>query len=52
MAPKVAGVLDVGILKVLLGSPMTKCHLDVGPVAMHKVYYKGEGHSFPKFGPW
>jgi hypothetical protein len=25
-----------------------KCHLDVGPVAKHKVYYKGEGDGFPQ----
>ncbi len=31
-----------------LGSPGTKCHLDVGPVARHKVYYKGEGSGFPQ----
>jgi hypothetical protein len=24
-----------------------KCHLHVGPVANHKVYYKGEGGGFP-----
>jgi len=26
----------------------TKCHLDVGLVAMHRVYYKGEGGGFPQ----
>jgi hypothetical protein len=25
-----------------------KCHLDVGPVAKHKVYNKGEGDGFPQ----
>jgi hypothetical protein len=30
------------------GSPMTKCHLDVGLVVRHKVYYKGEGGGFPQ----
>ncbi len=29
-----------------LGSPETKCHLDVGLVERHKVYYKGEGDDF------
>ncbi len=24
----------------------TKCHLGASPVAMHKVYYKGEGGGF------
>ncbi len=31
-----------------LGSPETKTHLDVGFVANHKVYYKGEGGGFPQ----
>jgi hypothetical protein len=30
-----------------LGVPI-KCHLDVGPMAKHKVYYKGEGVGFPQ----
>jgi hypothetical protein len=30
------------------GSPETKWHLSVGPVAKHKVYYKGEGGGFPQ----
>jgi len=30
------------------GSPRTKCHLDVGLVERHKVYYKGEGGGFPQ----
>jgi len=30
-----------GISKFPLGSPGTKCHLDVGLVKRHKVYYKG-----------
>jgi hypothetical protein len=34
------------------GNPGTKCHLDVGLVERHKVYYKGEGGGFPKSGPW
>ncbi len=29
-------------------SPETKCHLDVGLVKKHKVYYKGEGDGFPQ----
>jgi hypothetical protein len=28
--------------------PGTKCHLDVGLVERHKVYYKGEGGGFPQ----
>jgi len=31
-----------------LGSPGTKCHLDVGLVKRHIVYYKGEGGGFPQ----
>jgi hypothetical protein len=31
-----------------LGSPETKCHLDVGLVEKHIVYYKGEGGGFPQ----
>jgi hypothetical protein len=30
------------------GSLGTKCHLDVDPVASHKIYYKGEGGGFPQ----
>jgi hypothetical protein len=31
-----------------LGSPKTKCHLDVGLMERHIVYYKGEGGGFPQ----
>jgi hypothetical protein len=31
-APKVTGVLVVGILRLPLGSPETKSHLDVAPM--------------------
>ncbi len=30
------------------GSLGTKCHLDVGLVERHKIYYKGEGGGFPQ----
>jgi len=30
----------------------TKWHLGVGPMAKHRVYYKGEGGGFPKSGLW
>ncbi len=36
------------ISRLPLGSPGTKCHLDVGLVDRHKVYYKGEGDGFPQ----
>jgi hypothetical protein len=32
---------------VSLGSPGTKCHLDMGLMKRHRVYYKGEGGGFP-----
>jgi hypothetical protein len=47
-APKVAGVPTLAISGLPLGSPRTKCHLDVGIVTRHKVYYKGEGGGFPQ----
>jgi hypothetical protein len=47
-APKVAGVPTLGISGLPLGSPKTKCHLDVDPMARHRVYYKGEGGGFPQ----
>jgi hypothetical protein len=47
MAPKVKGIPAVGILRLPLGNPGTKCHLDVGLMEKYKVYYKGEGGGFP-----
>ncbi len=44
--PKVTGVLTLAILGLPFGSPETKCHLDVGLVERHKLYYKGEGGAF------
>jgi hypothetical protein len=38
----------VRILGLSLGSPGTKCHLDVGPMERHILYYKGEGGGFPQ----
>jgi hypothetical protein len=38
----------VRILGLPLGSPRTKCHLDVAPVERRKVYHKGEGGGFPQ----
>ncbi len=46
--PKVVGFPTLAISGLPLGSPETKNHLDVGPVASHKVYYKGEGGDFPQ----
>jgi hypothetical protein len=47
-APKVKVAPIMGISKLPLGSPRTKCHLDVGPMANHNVHYKGEGGGFPQ----
>jgi hypothetical protein len=47
-ASKVAKVPIVWISGLPLGSPETKCHLGAGPMAMHKVYYKGEDGGFPQ----
>jgi hypothetical protein len=30
------------------GNFETKCHLDAGPMASHRVYYKGEDGGFPQ----
>jgi hypothetical protein len=46
--PKVMGVPILAISGLPLGSLETKCHLDVGLVERHKVYYKGEGGGFPQ----
>jgi hypothetical protein len=45
-APKVARVPIVGIPGLPLGSPSTKCHLDVAPMERCKEYHKGEGGDF------
>jgi len=47
-APKVAGVPTLAIWGLPFGSPRTKCHLDVGLVERHRIYYKGEGGGFPQ----
>jgi hypothetical protein len=46
--PKVVRVPTLRILGLPLGSPRTKCHLDVGLVERHKIYYEGEGGGFPQ----
>ncbi len=46
--PKVAGVPTLGILGLPFGNLGTKCHLDVGLVERHKVYYKREGGDLGK----
>jgi hypothetical protein len=47
-APKIARVSTLGISRLPFQSPETKCHLDVGLVERHKVYYKGEGGGLPQ----
>ncbi len=42
------GVPILTILGLPLGSIETKCHLNVGLVERHRVYYKGEGGGFPQ----
>jgi hypothetical protein len=51
-APKVAKIPTLVILGLPLGNPETTCHLDVGFVETHIIYYKGEDGGFPKSGPW
>jgi len=51
-APKVVGVPTLAISGLPLGSPGTKCHLDVSLMERRKVYYKGEGGDFPKSRLW
>jgi len=46
--PKVAGVSILAISGLPFGCSKTKCHLDVGFVEKHKIYYKGEGGGFPQ----
>jgi len=47
-APKIAKIPSLAISGLPLGSPETKCHLDVGFVERHKVYHKEEGGGFPQ----
>ncbi len=48
MGPQTCKSPNFGNSGLPLGSPKTKCHLDVGHVASHRVYYKGEGGGFPQ----
>jgi hypothetical protein len=47
-APKVTEVPTLGISRLPHGILGTKWHLGVGPMARHRVYYKGEGGGFPQ----
>jgi hypothetical protein len=46
--PKVMGVPTLGISRLPFGNLGTNCHLDVGLVKRHILYYKGEGGGFPQ----
>jgi hypothetical protein len=46
--PQNRGNTTLAISGLSFRSPRTKCHLDVGLVQKHKVYYKGEGGGFPQ----
>jgi hypothetical protein len=48
MGPQSRKSPTLGISGLSLGSPGTKCHLDVGLMERHKVYYKGKGGGFPQ----
>jgi hypothetical protein len=48
MGPQITRVPTLGISGLPFGSPGTKCHLDVGLMERHRVYYKGEGGGFPQ----
>jgi hypothetical protein len=37
-----------GTKYTIKGKVVAKCHLDVGLVERHKIYYKGEGGGFPQ----
>ncbi len=50
--PKVAKIPTLAISGLTIGSPEAKCHLDVGLMERHIIYYKGEGGGIPKSGSW
>jgi len=50
--PKVAGVRTLGIFELPFGSPGTKCHLDMGLMERHIMYYRGKVVASPKSGLW
>jgi hypothetical protein len=51
-APKVVRILTVGITGLPLGSPTTKCHLDVALWKDVENIIWGKVLASPKFGPW
>jgi hypothetical protein len=51
-SPKVVRVSTLRISGLPFGRLERKCHLDVGLVDRHKIYYKGEGDGFSQVWPW
>jgi hypothetical protein len=51
-ASKILRVQTRTVSRLLLGSPGTKSHLDVGHVGKRIEYYMGEGVASSKSGPW
>jgi hypothetical protein len=47
MGPQSRGSPNFGNFGTPTWESQTKCHLDAGPVANNKIYYKGEGGGFP-----
>jgi len=45
---KVTKIPTLGILGFPFRNLGTKCHLDVGLMERHRIYYKGEGGGFPQ----
>ncbi len=48
MIAQIPGVQTRTISGLLLGSPKTKSHSDVGVTERHRAYYMGEGGGFPR----
>jgi hypothetical protein len=48
MKPQSCESLNSNNFRTSIGSPGTKCHLDVGLVERHIIYYKGESDGFPQ----
>jgi hypothetical protein len=48
MGPQSRGSLNFGNFEIPIWESGTKCHLDVGLVERHIIYYKGEGGGFPQ----
>ncbi len=51
-APKITRVPTLGFSIFPFGSFGIKCHLDMGLMERHKIYYKGKVVASPKSRPW